>query len=529
MAITKIEDRYPLRILDEAFGKSCSHKPAGKPMVRCPSVEEKLFRTIVGKEENHVFIKDWYVQSIDPYKDAGYPLDSLGNFARVTGSNMGKWINLPNVMELICTDLDLECPKLKDVMSGGRRQDLNRDTLLLSILSRIGTESYTPEWNNPETYNQLDVIESSTGLPELANKLLAQTLRSEIRKKFNRRRDGTKVNILDLGPGKGDTSLELITLMNEMADNGEIPKRSVDDVRLILYDVQKKALEETYMRFADYKGRVPGEIDAQRGNFLRIDEGRLSSYTGKIDMVISGAAVIHNTDLRSFFSSVYRLMRPRAKMHVWDWDGGPTFAAPRLRIGTPGKEDWNFRHPSRTRHIDNPYEMDTNVHDWVSKSEIDVTYGISESQAKIVLMNLLNFTDLLGYAIPDPKTGKREEQIIGGQKIRKHISRAFRKAIRGEGFSLVEYMEENLVGIEPIGLRSAYKLIEGYGDPYAPIMKRVRFEAVDIPFDKIYKTHSKENQRLPRDLGYPLITFTRAVKPLMHGISSRDYSKCMED
>ena len=458
-------------------------------------------------------IRQDYKSLLDPYSHLDYPLSNVGILPRVTRKFLGNWINLPNLI----ANLN-RLPLVKELFCDFQLNNFEKKRLIKDALSIIGTESYTAEWTRVAANMQLnDVIEVSTGITVDANNLLAKTLEQKIVDFFSCKRD-RMFKIFDVGAGTGNTILPVISLMNDLVRGEKIPSDFYKKVQIFLLDVSSDALEMTYSRLAGklpYFGIFDGSCPIMRivpikSNFINLPKNEtLKKHGGSMDLIVSGAAICHQTDLQPFIYQMYSLLRKGGVMSVWDWYNGPSFAAPRLRMSKDAERKIVFNIKNKGEEqvmsfLDD--EMRSNKENDLfyllmeSASEVNVIYEILETDSISVISNFRTLLGFLGY-LPAGRGVLTEGFLINGLEAEDCLLDMYNKRISLEkGFNFFDDFLGLLCGKTP-EFQSAYYMLEGYGDDYAKIMNKVGFvNAVDHTFMGVYKKYKSYVGRSMTDL-----------------------------
>ncbi len=454
-------------------------------------------------------IKPDFKPLLEPYFGTPYPLSRVGILPRVTRKYMGNWIN---VMAL--TDYFYKVDRVGPLLQESTNSFWSAKELVKDVLSWIGTESYTDEWTKKSASMQLeDILEESIGVPEAANRILAQELEAKITGHF-RSGKRRRLRILDLGVGVGNTIAPVIELMGDLADGGHIPHDFMKYVQVFLVDVSRRALNLTMARLTTHLPGLPelsystpvGNIVMLPSNFAELNmNATLNAYRGKMDLVISGASICHQTDLMPFFSFVRDLLAPDGEFHAWDWYNGPSWAAPRLRLSRDDRRRNVFYVQDRDGRLHPPIYVDDEGSltgrerkDFCGLARdaqgISVVYEMTEDDAAVVLANFRTLLRVLGYVGKD-KDGMKVSRLVDGEDIDLYLRSMFDQYVEKEhGFSYIEdFLGKVIPRLDdpgPLKEESAYYLIEGYGDDYGRVMRRAGFGfSDDENFLEVYRRH----------------------------------------
>ncbi|MBI5398637.1 class I SAM-dependent methyltransferase [Candidatus Woesearchaeota archaeon] len=484
-----------------------------------------IHRELVGQPICHGSINDAYCSELHPWRDMPYPLNRVGTLTRVTRRFMPNWVNIPRLSrKLLRRGVFERFPEIQRIFLYDDHRKL-RNRLVLDALCMIGTESYNDEWRAVESHDQLEeVIESSTNIPAKANELLAACLRRPLVDFFGRPASSL-YTVLDVGPGTGNTSVAIFETLKKLRQQGLLPPDYANRVRLILYDIQPRALNHTSRRLQAY-GEFIKEIVGIQGNMGEMRKSReLQHYKGNIDVVVAGAALIHNTDPYALFDELYDLLSYNGRVHVWDWHCGPSFAAPTLRLGKSGRRDLTLRDQkgkavmSISDYSEELCEEDPTLEELTAAHTMEVTCEIDETEATMVIDNFRTWLDLWGYAPMQQASYYPVYDECGGrgarvtQTIEDALTRNFWAGIKGKkGFNCVRDFLGGIIvpsKVEPAGARTAYYFIEGYGDDYAAVMRKVGFaDAIDVPFSSVFYRFRACEESLAHTKGSNAIRFT---------------------
>ncbi|MFC1723897.1 hypothetical protein ACFL0V_07190, partial [Nanoarchaeota archaeon] len=135
--------------------------------------KDAIYKALIEHTDDGDRVRDIYRAELEPYAHHPYPLNRVGNFARVTIEYLENWINLPRLTK--------ELWEVSTVAESFREWGLNKNKfehrwyakdLVKKVLARIGSATYTPEWSNPAAPGQNeDVIGPWSGITRDANRL----------------------------------------------------------------------------------------------------------------------------------------------------------------------------------------------------------------------------------------------------------------------------------------------------------------------------------------------------------------------
>jgi SAM-dependent methyltransferase len=417
------------------------------------------------------------------------------------------------------------------------------------VLCRIGTMSYTPEWSNTSAGTQIDdIIESSTAITVAANNMLAQKLEDKIVSHFRKSYGRRKLKIMDVGVGFGNTIVPVLNIMEDLAEQKKIPSDYMDYLQIFLVDVSEAALNFTFSRLTSKipelralrvqkkltpvsepvmealqrkKNTIESFVKRIPINFADIAYNEeLRQQKENIDIIVSGAAFCHQTDMVPFFEELHTLLRPEDKsrgidggvLHAWDWYNGPSWAAPRLRLSKDHmrRAVYYVKDPAGVLHvkrIEEDVALCGRERQELYKAlecaeDMQVIYEITDMDTRVVLANFRTLLGVLGYVKRDESGRKYTRRIrTTGESIDSHLISMFAHHIENDhGFSYFDdFLKTAIPALDeprPFKEESAYYLIEGYGDNYSEAMKRAGFGwALDEPFVEVYHRYKAEAGR----------------------------------
>ncbi|MBW2963986.1 hypothetical protein KY363_00865 [Candidatus Woesearchaeota archaeon] len=456
-----------------------------------------------------------------PYGPRGYPLTNIGLLARVTEDRQLAWMNVPKITRYLDRDTIRHAFNRLDEESGrARGSDIERFVarvdFVRNILCAIGTKSYTPEWTKMTATEQIDdVIEDATyDVPANANEILACTLVEKICSHF-RRTPEKVLSIWDDGTGSGNTICEVVEAMNLLAAGkagsrrgnrrtlidkypdvfaGVVGKAVPQDyykrVRIYIQDVSRDAIEMSFRNILNVQpGLVQpggGGITVIEDNFLdlrynKVVQDILQGGLPKVDIIIAGASLCHQTKFDPFFRLMSEMLDPEGVMHVWDWYNGPSFAAPYLRLTSDqeGLPRTVFYIRDQHGQVYPKYVYDGEELQWKKKAalyqcladakDVRAVYEMTPEESKQVLANFQTWLGFLGYCRGS------DSVMVGGLEVSLYLDRLFSKYTQMEaGFNFFRFLEV-LENVPTIGPKTAYNIIEGTGVRYGGIMRNNGF------------------------------------------------------
>jgi SAM-dependent methyltransferase len=455
-----------------------------------------------------------FVNLLDPYSLCPKPASKAGMFPRIPTDHIKAWVNTPRIAKYFCkTSAAYFFSKWKF-----KRADIV--DFVEHILSRIGAESYLAEWSNPRAQDWLDTLERQTMITDEANRVLSLSLDEKLEYHLSSNlRDGKKLFVYDAGTGGGSTIRHVLNRINELMEEGRVRHDYWDYLRIFLQDVSQESLDYTARMLREKvhftrDNTPPQLIHKICENFVNLHENeKISGLKGSIDLLVSGAAICHQTDFPPFFKLMSELLADDGEMHIWDWYNGPSWRAPYLRLA---KEDekgnaitkdvyhiWQrgSAHPYRLDVFDgNPLDNVTReiLYDRMEAAgQYIAVYEMSREDAKIVLKNYKTLLGVLGWV----KKGKRGEEDVarkvkaeysggcGEMDVDEYLEMRFNHDIeRGEyGFNYLEFIKNLVVknmldDPTPLEGECPYYLVEGTGRIYTRDMKGFFSNRSHTPF-----------------------------------------------
>lgn len=470
-----------------------------------------IYHSIVDKRRMFFRVKEPFknlIQPYDPYDK--YPMCKIGNFARVTQRYLENWINIEKVIK-----------RIERSKAGSALQGLNEDEkreLVTKTLYKIGNDSYLSEeeWKGVRSFRQIDsTIEPGTGVTLLANNLLARSVEEKVNEFYlNKGLKGKeKFVICDIGPGSGNSIVPIIDNIDRMSYRIPAARDYAESLEVILIDGQQEALNKSTQRLRKRTAhrdnfRFPlKNISQIRENFGNLRNNRqLTDYLGKVDLIISGAAIMHNTYKQPFFSAMYSLLKEEGVFCCWDWNF-KNFIAPSIRFGevisrVMSLED-RYSSVVRTFTLEEDEPFPGEIKSKEKNCFTKVIGTLPEKELSLGLQNNINWLWLYGYIRKNPTTGKREEKDIYNLVRRKmepvsnRLREMFwRKVDSAEGFNFIEDFLPLLTHIHPYD-HCAYNYIEGYGDDYSHQLRREFFSFTkDISLRELMETLTVEKENI---------------------------------
>jgi hypothetical protein len=360
-----------------------------------------------------------------------------------------------------------------------------------------------------------DKIEKSTDITVLINKLLSEMATYHLVEVFDDiEREKTfpvrheSYTVLDLGCGAfGTTIVNHMKRLHALSLEHRIPSNYADYVKPILFDIDPSATYMTSQRLLNprqfgYDFNPPRQrIDTINSNFSELDRHPyLVEYEGRIDTILSGAALCHVNDPRDVFRFMHYLTSGRGAIFLWDWLA-KTFAAPYLRLPKNGEPAGGYvfdvwgRHMDKVRiYADSLAEPPKNLYSLQKGNKWKATYLLRDEDINPHHSNMYAWLGYWDFIRRDVETGKVSQREMNGIPIWEYYMSQFNQKARDEnGYSPIhDFVIGTLVrgrkkGLSPFGSdRVKYNFIESYGPEYAPKMADAGLHAVDIPFEEFY-------------------------------------------
>ena len=444
---------------------------------------ERMLYDILVEDNREVFtIRKPFKGLIQPYgPESPYPFDHIGNFGRITPRYIENWVNVGSLLRKI------NSPRFQRPLDDFQVEEQRQ--IVLETLHKIGTDSYLTEgeWKSQESCHQIDsIIESGTKVTVLANQLLAESLVGKVNSYFSQRDLSPKDHfvVCDIGCGTGNTIMPLIEAIDE------ITRSSRRSLELVLVDGQEEALNITAKRI---NARLSGyrnlrtSITKVKENFGDLSRNPvLTDYLGQVDIIVSGAAIMHNTDKQPFFGMMYDLLKWGGMFGCWDWYF-KSFLAPSLRRGEEICRIVTLMDRSGLRdsyQLSEDEPLSEEIMERQASSQMSVVGVLPNKELELSLQNNLNWLWLFGYLRTNQDTGETEEKQIYDsiqgrfEPVSERLTKMFWEGVEfSGGFNFIEDFLSLLEGA-PHFKETTYKYIESYGDDYAPQLKWAGFRYV---------------------------------------------------
>jgi SAM-dependent methyltransferase len=261
-----------------------------------------------------------------------YPLNHVGTYLRVTKEFLPNWVDFDKLL--------IDVRSNNESIDSAITDDGQAKDALKQACYRIGSASYTPEWLDQKTQDHLEVIDNVAEGVTVSNQQLSFQVLPHAIEHFETKT--TPYTILDVGPGVGSTIIPVIEGLDLLSKQGFIPNDYHERLRVVLLDVMPKSLEYTKKRLQkrlQRKDELPRKtihkVTTIQSNFADLDtHPKMQKHRGTIDAIISGGAIMHNTDKDPFFQTMYDSLSSDGQLSIWDWSAGYCWAAPNLRLDT---------------------------------------------------------------------------------------------------------------------------------------------------------------------------------------------------
>ncbi|PJD00886.1 hypothetical protein COU38_03965, partial [Candidatus Micrarchaeota archaeon CG10_big_fil_rev_8_21_14_0_10_54_18] len=256
-----------------------------------------------------------------PFEHAEYPLNHFHDFSRVPREHIHGWINFE--------ELEATLRKNEEI---NKLANANPETFKAAVedaLNWRAIKAYEEEWKQLSGADILKkVVKPSGGLPAQANAANAENAAGAIREKLGNKQ---KVRVMDLGAGGGGTILPIIGMLTpEERKKVEVHLVDVMDagLRHTKKDLKRlgiKNVKTVKTNFYDLAAAITGEGKPERRfNPLRLLAGaKLNAYAGKargkMDVIVSGAALHHASDMQPIFNGISALLKKNGELHLFDW------------------------------------------------------------------------------------------------------------------------------------------------------------------------------------------------------------------
>ncbi|MBU0457302.1 MAG: hypothetical protein ABH824_05245 [Nanoarchaeota archaeon] len=473
-------------------------------------IEDSVFREL---SDNKKGIRKQFINLLHPYAYYGRdfyggkrnPSLRVGMLPRITKRFMPNWINLGKIVRMIF-DFPADQPLNPHFM-----HDIKEP--LLGALSKMGTESYTDEWKDVRAQNDIsDSIEASTDITVVMNKLLGLASDQHIIKSFEmiERKEIDEYIVVDLGTSvEGNTIIAHLNRIRSLAEQKRILPNYDNYVKVVLVDVDPRATFKAEERLYSLDLK-PRQVESINTNFIDMPANNTlaMNYKGRINTFLSGAALIHVTDLEPTFKFLNYIASENSAFFIWDWHA-MCFAGRYLRLAEDGEDKIVFQ---LNHGLDKKRsEIKLNLNEEISGEllsrladvQMKTIFEIKEEYIPAIVANAIAWMGYWGFSVFNKEENKIIEKEIEGKPLSAYFKETFHRKIRSEkGFGFIDDFAVGMIwknmmrgNLEPFyGVTpSSYNLIEGYGDDYARLMKNAGLNAVDISLDKFLKNSNRRD------------------------------------
>ncbi len=289
-------------------------------------------------------------RALNPFEGYPYPVKQAGDLTRIPDVYIHNWINVKKLANTLRTTPPV-LKALEQVALEHRETVLN--TALFEALNKRGSQAFFEEWQNPEAKREITrILGAYGGKPSEANQMNAVDVFFELRDRIAQ--NGHAI-IADLGPGSGATIKPILEPLT-----AEERKK----VTVVLVDAMKEAVDEKAMQAAIKSGKVASDIPSAEKVVKDFgvkeiiplhtafdDMGKhpdFKALEGKVDVIVSGAAIHHNQSVDATFAAVAKMLKPRGLLSIWDWGHAAWKAqnlvvAPYNAIITPSGKSYRIR------------------------------------------------------------------------------------------------------------------------------------------------------------------------------------------
>ncbi|GEM_PF-2659618 len=309
-------------------------------MVSTEQIREVVFRAISGVEGKSLreSSNPRVHRLLRPFDGADFPLNRIHDFSRVQRGAQKQWVDKKQITEIIKS---LPEAKAARVNSGVSVKEFFRvlPRIVDEAIEYRGYRAYEEEWKSQSETQVREVVNAASGLPKKANELNAEETAKIVK---NRLRTQERVAVFDVGTGGGGTIIPMVQKLTP-EEKKRIDVFCLDVMQHGLDRAKKALLGRTVEEFVAgkwqkvrylEKGLKPEQVVTINANFYDIallQKGRrappnysgtvekIRPLVGKIDVVISGAAIHHSPNTQPVFSGLHLLLKPNGRIHIFDW------------------------------------------------------------------------------------------------------------------------------------------------------------------------------------------------------------------
>ncbi len=274
-------------------------------------IEEGVAEILQSRSEEGGFSR---IQDIlNPHRKKPYPMDHIGDFSRypiehrwkekdLRGNENG-WIDAEKLKDAVQT-IDPGVATIRDI--NGFKEIADR------ALNLRADSAYRGEWNDVQQLGDIDKIIGENPAAAEANKIIADRILPTVLEKLHK---GDTFQLADFGIGQLGTTKRIVAgVPPGLRKNLHVLGVDVmDDARRISTEM----LTSSNPEYGGLPQKNVHMIESMFGQLHKND--KIWQYKRKVDGVVSGAAIHHQSHVRPFFETVYELLSPGGQMEIWDW------------------------------------------------------------------------------------------------------------------------------------------------------------------------------------------------------------------
>jgi len=454
-------------------------------------------------------VRPRYSRILDPFSNfrgvTSWPASQIGMLPRINADYHDCWIPWMLLSKIIRK----ECPDLRDTSEHKMIRGLKKAT------PYIGTRSYSPEWQDDVSQDQLNTtIEASTDITVLMNGMIAemgerhkiQVFEDITREKTFPDRHPRYVHF-DGGCGAHAATVgRQFEKLHKLSLRGLIPEDYNEYVEAIVMDVNPGATYSTAMILENperygFNFKPPRKVVRINRNMADLDQDpELRRYEARIDTITFAASLCHSSRIEDVTDLFSYLLSHRGAVFVWDWIA-KTFAAQFLKIPGDSNDEGSFSFRvfpknDMSTHIDlleslddkcdirpdssghgkelfmqDPSRMPIEFHRLLGMSKWTSSYHMRADEVDAHHANMYAWLGYWGFIDRDPETDRTKQRTYNGVPIWEHYKTMFDKlASSRRGFSPIhDIVIQTLArgqkqGLVPFsGDRVRYNFIESYG------------------------------------------------------------------
>jgi SAM-dependent methyltransferase len=256
-----------------------------------------------------------------PFENAEYPLNRFHDYSRVPWEHIREWVNFEK--------LEVALRKNEKINALAEKHPTAFNESMENALNWRAIKAYEEEWKHLSGGDiSQKVVAPSGGMPAQANEANARNAANAIKEKLAKKKT---VRVVDLGCGGGGTIIPVIEKLSP-EERGKVEVHLVDvmgaGLRQAKRELKKRGVKKVKTvktNFYDLSSLLTGEnLPERRFNPLRLmSRAKLRDYTkkakGKADVVISGAALHHASDMQPIFNGINEMLSKNGELHLFDW------------------------------------------------------------------------------------------------------------------------------------------------------------------------------------------------------------------